>query len=385
MLFVLFGIGIMCLPPRSPEIEHNLGVGNGTFGTLVSLGAIGCIFSNLWVGQIAHRLGVRTILIASVTLMYAATATIPHIHTPWIYILAVIAIGFSWPSYQIGLNQQVLKRQNNTATLLLPKLHGAWSVGALTTVVAAFLLTSKVSLAWHIDVLAALVWSFTIFSIYKLNPVLITASDLADEPIVKTKELFAGMREIRPVIIALLLAISIESSTNDWATLSSHQEIHASNTLSIIPYLSFMVSMIIGRVSIHRLVKFRSERYWIRFGSLLGGLGFGICVLLAKFLSSHSFAAAFSIEVLGFFLGGLGSSFMAGLFMTEASRRSHLSPGMVAAQLGLAVNTIGFVVRLATAWIVQLTSITIGLMLPTALMLCLLFYKTLGNAEVTRD
>ena len=76
---------------------------------------------------------------------------------------------------------------------------------------------------------------------------------------------------------------------------------------------------------------------------------------------------------------------MAGLFMTEASRRSHLSPGMVAAQLGLAVNTIGFVVRLATAWIVQLTSITIGLMLPTALMLCLLFYKTLGNAEVTRD
>jgi len=385
MLFILFGIGIMCLPPRAPEIQHNLGVNNGTFGALVSLGAIGCFFSNLWGAQLAHKFGVRPMIISSATLMYLSTALIPHIHTPWLYVLATMGIGFAWPSYQIGINQQVLKRQNDSATLLLPKLHGAWSLGALTTVITAFLLTSKVSLAWHIDILALLVWSLTMFSIYRLSPVLMTASDLADEPTVKIRELFTSMKEIKPVIIALLLGISIESSTNDWATLSSHQEIHASNTLSIIPYLSFMVSMIIGRVSIHRLVKYRPERYWIRFGALLGGLGFGICVLLAKLFSSHSFALAFSIEILGFFLGGLGSSFMAGLFMTLANRRSHLSAGMVAAQLGLAVNTIGFVVRLATAWIVQLTSITIGLMLPTALMLCLLFYKTLGNAEVTRD
>ena len=42
-VFFLFGISIMSLAPRTPDLKENLGVNNGTFGTLLSMSSIGSL------------------------------------------------------------------------------------------------------------------------------------------------------------------------------------------------------------------------------------------------------------------------------------------------------------------------------------------------------
>jgi len=178
--------------------------------------------------------------------------------------------------------------------------------------------------------------------------------------------------------------VMVEFSTNDWVTLSSHQEIKASTTLSIIPYLIFILGMTIGRLGIHKLLVFKPETYWIRVSSRIGGAGFIVFLLLAKYFASRNFAIAFTCEIIGFFIGGICGSFFAGLLTQFANSRSSLPGGVVVAQIGLAISVLTFLVKIVISWVVQATSITYGLMIPGILMIALSQFKKLGPQEAAR-
>ncbi|NDA40862.1 MAG: MFS transporter [Actinobacteria bacterium] len=88
-LFFLFGLGVMCLAPRLPDIKANLDVSTTFFGILVSSGAIGALCSQLVMGHIIHRVGIyRVILIASVA-TYATIGMMVEIKNPWIYLIVM--------------------------------------------------------------------------------------------------------------------------------------------------------------------------------------------------------------------------------------------------------------------------------------------------------
>ena len=61
-IFFLFGLGVMCLAPRLPDIKANLGVSTTFFGFLMSSGAIGALSAHLTMGHVVHRLGVYRVL-----------------------------------------------------------------------------------------------------------------------------------------------------------------------------------------------------------------------------------------------------------------------------------------------------------------------------------
>ena len=63
-LFFLFGVGVMMIAPRTPDMKANLHVNNGTMGTLISIGTIGAFGALVYMGQIVHRFGTRPVLIA---------------------------------------------------------------------------------------------------------------------------------------------------------------------------------------------------------------------------------------------------------------------------------------------------------------------------------
>jgi hypothetical protein len=185
----------------------------------------------------------------------------------------------------------------------------------------------------------------------------------------------------RYIAIAYVCAVMVEFSSNDWVTLSSHQEIKASTTLSIVPYLTFIVGMTIGRLGIHKLFVKKPEIYWIRIASRVGGSGFIIFLLLAKFFSSRNFGVAFTCEILGFFLGGICGSFFAGVLTQFASQRSTFPGGVVVAQIGLAIAVLTFAVKIVISWVIQVTSITYGLMIPGVLMIAFSLFKKLEPQE----
>ena len=379
LLFFYFGVAVLCLATRTPEIKHNLNVNNGTFGVLISLGAIGPVIAYMFIGQLVHRIGVGPVLVVTSVLMYGSIAVIPHVHSHWIYVVANIVLAAGFNSYNIAVHDQALKRQLLSGEKSIPRLHGAWSLGTLVTTLLAIAITSHVSLAWHVDVLMAILCLGTIAAIFRMRPFLIKGStEHAGDEVGRVKDMWAMLTTDRYIAIAYVCAVMVEFSTNDWVTLSSHQEIKASTTLSIVPYLTFMIGMIIGRLGIHKLLLIKPETYWIKLSSRIGGGGFIIFLLLAKYLAGHNFGLAFTCEILGFFIGGLGGSFFAGVLTQIASQRSHFPGGVVVAQLGLALAILTFLVKLVISWVAQTTSITYGLMSPGVLMISLSFFKKLG-------
>jgi MFS family permease len=374
----------LALATRAPNLKANLHVDNGTYGTLISFGAVGGVLSMMVAGQIVDRIGVGPVLITMSALMYGSIISMPHIHTPWIYLIVNIAFAFGLNAYNIALHHQSLRRQELSGERTIPRMHGAWSLGTLISTVLSIIVTSHVSLAWHIDVLVGAMWVGTLWSVFQLRPFLISGSEKRDqsEPSIGIKSAFAMLTTDRYIAIAYLCAVMVEFSTNNWVTLSSHQEIKASTTLSIVPYLMFMLGMTTGRLNAHRLVAIKPEAYWIRVSSRIGGTSFILFLLLAKFSAPHSFAAAFTFEILGFFIGGLCGSFFAGFITQIASQRSNLPAGVVVAQLGLAISALSFVVQLVISWVAQSTTITYALMIPGALMIALSYFKKLGPREV---
>ena len=374
----------LALATRAPNLKANLHVNNGTFGTLLSFGAIGGVLSMMVAGQIVNRIGVGPVIVAMSTLMYASIASMPHIHTPWIYVIVNITFAIGLNTYNIGLHHQALKRQLLSGERSIPRMHGAWSLGTLISTILAISITSHVSLAWHIDILVLVMWIGTLWSSFQMKPFLIPGSAKRDEsePSIGIRNAFAMLTTDRYIAIAYMCAVMVEFSTNNWVTLSSHQEIKASTTLSIVPYLMFMVGMTTGRLGVHKLLAFKPETYWIRVSSRIGGSGFIVFLLLAKFTAPHNFALAFTFEILGFLIGGLCGSFFAGFITQIASQRSNLPAGVVVAQLGLAISALSFLVQLVISWVAQSTTITYGLMIPGALMISLSFFKKLGPREV---
>ena len=372
-------MAVLCLASRSPDLKRNLNVNNGTFGVLLSLGAIGAVIAFMFVGQLANRIGVGPVMIVAGTSTFGSTAWMPHIHRPWVYVIANIILGAGFNAYNIALHDQALKRQLLSGEKTIPRLHGAWSVGTLFTTLLSILITSHISLAWHVDILMTILWLGTMYSIYQMRPFLIRGVvDKGDEIPIKVKDTWAMLTTDHYIALAYVCAAMVEFSTNDWVTLSSHQEIKASTTLSIVPYMLFMLGMIIGRLGIHKLLRKKPETYWIKLSARIGGTGFIVFLLLAKYFATHNFALAFSCEVFGFFIGGLGGSFFAGVLTQIASQRSTFPGGVVVAQLGLALAILTLFVKLIISWVAQTTSITYGLMIPGALMIALSFFNKLG-------
>jgi len=397
LLFFYFGCALLALAARSPDLKSNLRVNNGTFGVLLSMGAVGALFAFLFVGQLVHRIGVIRVLIVNATVMFVAMFCVPHVHNPLYFLCLNIILGFTFNAYNIALHDQALSRQLLSGERALPRLHGAWSLGTLSASTLALAVTSQVSLAWHIDVMVSTLWLLTILSIFRMRPYLMKgwSKDVGhgesdangnvrnqDLPKIRIADTLVLLTKDRFISYAYVCAALVEFSTNDWVTLSSHQEIKASTTLSIVPYLLFLTGMVSGRLGFHKLIRIKPEAFWIRAAALGGGSGFVIFLLLAKLAADNNFVLAFTFENLGFLIGGLGSSFLAGVLTQIASTRSTFPPGVVVAQMGIALSVMSLITKVVVSLVAQTTCITFGLMIPGLMLIALSQFKSLGSQEL---
>jgi MFS family permease len=380
-LFFLFGVGLMMIAPRTPDLKANLHVNNGTLGSLISISAAGAFFALIYMGQIVHRFGARPVLIGAATWLYSFMAIQPHIHSTWLFAIDQICVGMGWAGFHITVNSQGLYRQKASGIPILPKLHGTWSIGALSTALIAIAITSRVTLAVHIDIGVSIIWTLTMYAIYRLGDVLIPPSTEESEEDARpsVKSIVTFFKADWVIVMAITSGILLEASTNDWASLFTKEDIKASSSLSILSYVGFGLGMIIGRLNVHTLYLRYTERQIIRASSVFGGAGFLIVVQIASHIAPHHPKIGLACAAIAFFFGGLGSSAMAPGFTTIATRNSKFPTGFVVAQLTLVNTAIFFIVRIIISWIAQASSITTALMIPGAVLFLTVIFAKLGS------
>lgn len=383
-IFFLFGLGVMCLAPRLPDIKANLDVSTTFFGILMGTGSIGALSAHLTMGHFVHRLGVFKVVVTGAVFTYITIGILVETTNPWLYLVVNVISGFSWASYHIAINAQALHRQIESGTKIVPMLHGLWSAGAVGTAFIAILISSTVSLNWHIYPLITIVLFLKLRAINRLKPILLSGNEVTEEDeIVTFGEMIRSFSIDWVVSLGFLCALMLEIAMGDWATILARREFGVSKSMAVIPYFLFMGAMILGRITFHKFQGSRSDKEIVQPFVIGGGLIFLTSLFLGLQLKETSLVLGYSIFCIGAFFTGLGISFAGPLFFGYASARSDKPGGIAIAELGAANQVFTFMGRIVISVVAGAATLPIAMIIPGVMLIFVAFFVAAASQPRT--
>lgn len=380
LLFFVFGFQIMSWVPRFPEVKANLGLSNGEFGSLVSLGAIGNIVSQIVIGHLVHKYGARWILFVAAISLGVSLSFLTNATSSFVFVIFIAIQGAAISAFHISINSQGFHFQDRTDSQVVTLLSGFWSSGALITSIIAGLLVNRISLGVYSNFLALISLILMIWIIKTLTPNLVRANNALDNAH-RARDFFLGFRIDTLVSGALLCAIMLEFSISDWAAIFVKEDMGIKSGIHTLPYVLFTVAMIIGRLNLHKLLENFSIHELAVKASLLSGISFIAGIVSVWLIGTENQSLVLVILSISFTIAGLGSSFLGPSVMNAANNRSKLPASMVIAQIGIINTCLVFIVRWVIAWTAQATSVTLAFLIPAVMILTVPYFaKIFKNA-----
>jgi len=379
ILFFLFAIQIMSWVPRFPEVKANLDLSNGEFGTYLSLGSVGAVIAMLSSGHFVHKFGAKPVLIISTLSMCLSISIVVHLQSTPVFIIVNMINGGSIAAFNIALNAQAFHAQDRSGELILSRQHGYWTIGAVATAIFSGFMVEFVGIALHINVLSVVVFFIILSIIKKLEPEMIKPSP-EDDSDFGLKDLFTSFRIDHLVSAALVCGIMVEFSTADWSAIYAKETIGVRGSLATIPYILTFTAMIVARLGQHRITPYVSLRQQIKYGSVIGGVGFIGFILASSLLVDHSKTAAYICTLIGFSIGGLFSAILSPTFFTAANKRSSQPSAVVVGQMGVTNAILTLIVKTIIAWTAQLTgSIAVAMIIPGLMLISVAFMSRVAK------
>jgi nitrate/nitrite transporter NarK len=374
-VFFLFGFSIMAWVPRFPEVKAQLGLNNGAFGSLISTGSIGAFLGLLTVGHIIHRFGAKRVTVTAILILLISLAAVVHTHSTLLFLIFNITFGFGITAVHVSINSQAFHFLERSGTNLITSAAGYWSFGALASAILSGFLVGHISLVAQIDAICIVAATLMIGIILSLHPVLLTANQDSEQHF-SVKEIFTSFHIDWPVSLGMACAIYLEFAVGDWGTIFTKDRLAISPGLAAGPYIAFTAAMIFGRlVIVQRLVKRDALYIWVRRAALFAGIGFGSLIIIATHLPASAQWWSYALFLLGFTLGGLGSSFLGPSFFAAANRRSTQPSAVVVGQFGAVNSVLTFGLKWIVAWTIQFTgSIALAMMIPAGLLVMTVFF-----------
>jgi len=379
ILFFLFAIQIMSWVPRFPEVKANLDLSNGEFGTYLSLGSVGAVIAMLSSGHFVHKFGAKPVLIISTLSMCLSISIVVHLQSTPVFIIVNMINGGSIAAFNIALNAQAFHAQDRSGELILSRQHGYWTIGAVATAIFSGFMVEFVGIALHINVLSVVVFFIILSIIKKLEPEMIKPSP-EDEGDFGFKDLFTSFRIDYLVSTALVCGIMVEFATADWSAIYAKETIGVRGSLATIPYILTFTAMIVARLGQHKITPYVSLEQQIKYGSVIGGVGFIGFILASSLLVDHSKTAAYICTLIGFSIGGLFSAILSPTFFTAANKRSSQPSAVVVGQMGVTNAILTLIVKTIIAWTAQLTgSIAVAMIIPGLMLISVAFMSRVAK------
>jgi len=383
-LFFLFGFGIMSWAPRFPDIKAQLGITNGQFGSILSIGNIGGFISLLLVGHAVHKYGTYKVLMASTILLYLSFSLIVVVKSTLIFAFLIFTVGFAVSAFHIAVNSQAFDSQNRMTKPIIVKLHGVWTAGAVSTGLLSGILINYLSAQAQLISIFLIIFLLKIFFISQLRTRLLMPN--AEDNHFSIKEMFTGMRFDGLIAGGMIGAMYLEIAIGDWSNIFSREYLGIKGGLITIPYVLFMSAMIVGRLGISRILRRMPINKAANYGSVIGGAVFMAGVLISiAFRDTHPYTA-FIIFSLCSFVGGLGTSFVVPSFFNAATARSALPSSVVIGHIGLINNFLLFSGKWIFAWTAQFTSLAVALLIPAIMAISIpLFSRALVSGKIEKS
>lgn len=374
VIFFLFGLSIMSWVPRFPEVKANLGLSNGEFGSLISLGVFGNVAALLTVGHLVHKFGAQLMMRVSTLAFSTSIIILTQTSSSFVFLIFMIIQGAGISAFHISINAQGFNFQDRTKKQVITLLSGYWSSGALLTSVIAGILVDLVSIEIHIAVLSILCLIIMLQTISTMTPNLLKSNENPESD-VKLGEIFKGFNFDMMVSGGLLCAIMLEFAVSDWSAIFLKEDLGIISGIHTLPFILFTFTMIIGRLNFHRLLPHYSMQRLSQVASLISGISFLIGIAAVSAVGIGNKTLTIIILSVSFSIAGIGSSFLGPSMMNAANSRSRFPASVVIGQIGVINICLIFVMRWVIAWTAEATSLSIALCIPAFMLLLVPYFS----------
>ena len=374
VIFFLFGLSIMSWVPRFPDVKANLGLSNGEFGSLISLGVFGNVAALLTVGHLVHKFGAQLMMRVSTLAFSTSIIILTQTSSSFVFLIFMIIQGAGISAFHISINAQGFNFQDRTKKQVITLLSGYWSSGALLTSVIAGILVDLVSIEIHIAVLSILCLIIMLRTISTMTPNLLKSNENPESD-VKLGEIFKGFNFDMMVSGGLLCAIMLEFAVSDWSAIFLKEDLGILSGIHTLPFILFTFTMIIGRLNFHRLLPHYSMQRLSQVASLISGISFLIGIAAVSAVGTGNKTLTIIILSISFSIAGIGSSFLGPSMMNAANSRSRFPASVVIGQIGVINICLIFVMRWVIAWTAEATSLSIALCIPAFMLLLVPYFS----------
>jgi len=374
VIFFMFGLSIMSWVPRFPDVKANLGLSNGEFGSLISLGVFGNVVALLTVGHLVHKFGAQLMMRVSTIAFSTSIIILTQTSSSFVFLIFMIIQGAGISAFHISINAQGFNFQDRTKKQVITLLSGYWSSGALLTSVIAGILVDLVSIEIHIAVLSILCLIIMLQTISTMAPNLLKSNENPESD-VKLGEIFKGFNFDMMVSGGLLCAIMLEFAVSDWSAIFLKEDLGILSGIHTLPFILFTFTMIIGRLNFHRLLPHYSMQRLSQVASLISGISFLMGIAAVSAVGTGNKALTIIILSVSFSIAGVGSSFLGPSMMNAANSRSRFPASVVIGQIGVINICLIFVMRWVIAWTAEATSLSIALCIPAFMLLLVPYFS----------
>ncbi|HTJ56502.1 MAG TPA: MFS transporter [Devosiaceae bacterium] len=317
--FFLYAFGMGGIFPRMADIQHALGVTQGTFGLALIGTATGTLISLTFAAPLIERLGHRLMLalIPLLTLLFAAASFATG---PVALFLLLLPTGIVIGCIEIIVNLEADRVEHQLGRRIMNRSHAFWSLGFFTAglVGATF---AQLGVSPQLDLLLMVP--------VILAGVLVVLGRFESAPHRATAHTDPPPRFARPtaailiLVVVTLSAMILEGAGSDWSAIYMRDEFGAAPF--IIGFAAAVGAMVQGAT------RFFADGFVERYSpssvarALLSVLGIGA---LTVFFAPSDWVALFGLGLLG-----MGTSVIFPLAMSAAAQRTDRAAAINVAAL----------------------------------------------------
>ena len=316
--FFVNGATIATVVPRLPDLQEQVDVSIGTLGIVLTVGSLASLVGILFAGRVVARTGSRRVLIYGGVLSIGFLPVIGVATSPVLLAFGMFGLLFFDIFIDVAMNVQGSALSARRHTPVMNRLHGLWSLGAVTGgLVTVAALRAEVSVTMQFVVVA-----IVLVGVLRLVAPGLLRTDHApavDVPLHEagpssgsTATPPAGAWSLAGLVLGVggAAAMSIEMTNSDWAAFRLGDDLGAAPGVAGMGFVIFVGAMTVGRLS--------GDFVQVRVGSTALLRGSSVLIVIGAVLATM--VASVPVSIVGFLIGGLGTSVLFPQLYDRAAR-----------------------------------------------------------------
>ena len=365
--FFFQGIVSTTIIPRIPELIDQIGVNFTAWGAILGFAGLGSFLGLAVANRLIVRFTSRNVLRVTAVLAALLIALMPFITNAWIFFLLQAFMSFVGSCLNISLNSQSVVLQKLINRTIIGRLHGAWSIGAASSVALGALLASFMPLWLHltvIPVLSALVFLWSTSSVLSREEV----GKANERKQMKKSSFFKSPREIWLLSAGLFAGMFPELVMMDWSTVFSKKVLELGPGLGAVPYMVFVGAMIVMRLSTVRLTKKRSILRIANVGGIFGSVAMGLGVVLGPLATQADPILGLVVTSFFWMIAGFGIGPMVPTFFSTAGGVKGLTTPQALARMSFTNAVLVMGAKTLMGALAQGINLEVAFIFPTILL-----------------